>query len=117
MTAINIDRFHPYQCNPEYRRQRALESLGLVYACHYPDRSPKTARGARKSPFHERLALAGAAHGVDGRGVSAAGQVYDSNDGSRLTHQSPARRRNCFFPADRGSMKVFLLESLRRGYA
>jgi 4-methylaminobutanoate oxidase (formaldehyde-forming) len=56
VTGINIDRFHKYQCNPEYRRQRALESLGLVYACHYPDRSPKTARGARKSPFHDRLA-------------------------------------------------------------
>jgi 4-methylaminobutanoate oxidase (formaldehyde-forming) len=56
VTGFNIDRFHRYQCNPEYRRQRALESLGLVYACHYPDRSPKTARGSRKSPFHERLA-------------------------------------------------------------
>ena len=55
VTGINIDRFHRYQCNPEYRRQRALESLGLVYACHYPDRSPVTARGARQSPFHERL--------------------------------------------------------------
>ena len=60
VTGINIDRFQPYQCNPEYRRQRALESLGLVYACHYPDRSPKTARGARKSPFHDRLAAKGA---------------------------------------------------------
>jgi len=60
VTGINIDRFQKYQCNPEYRRQRALESLGLVYACHYPDRSPKTARGARKSPFHDRLAAKGA---------------------------------------------------------
>jgi 4-methylaminobutanoate oxidase (formaldehyde-forming) len=60
VTGINIDRFHRFQCNPEYRRQRALESLGLVYACHYPDRSPKTARGARKSPFHDRLAARGA---------------------------------------------------------
>jgi glycine cleavage system aminomethyltransferase T len=60
VTGINIDRFHKYQCNPEYRRQRALESLGLVYACHYPDRSPATARGARKSPFHDRLAAKGA---------------------------------------------------------
>jgi 4-methylaminobutanoate oxidase (formaldehyde-forming) len=56
VTGVNIDRFHRYQCNPEYRRQRALESLGLVYACHYPDRSPVTARGARRSPFHDRLA-------------------------------------------------------------
>ncbi len=60
VTSINIDRFQRYQCNPEYRRQRALESLGLVYACHYPDRSPKTARGARQSPFHDRLAAQGA---------------------------------------------------------
>ncbi len=60
VTGINIDRFHAYQCNPEYRRQRALESLGLVYACHYPDRSPQTARGARQSPFHDRLAAKGA---------------------------------------------------------
>jgi 4-methylaminobutanoate oxidase (formaldehyde-forming) len=60
VTGINIDRFQRYQCNPEYRRQRALESLGLVYACHYPDRSPKTARGARRSPFHDRLAAQGA---------------------------------------------------------
>ena len=60
VTGINIDRFHRYKCNPEYRRQRALESLGLVYACHYPDRSPTPARGARKSPFHDRLAARGA---------------------------------------------------------
>ena len=60
VTAINIDRFHPYQCNPEYRRLRAHESLGRVYACHYPSRSMQTARGARRSPFHDRLAARGA---------------------------------------------------------
>ncbi len=60
VTAINIDRFHPYQCNPEYRRQRALESLGMVYECRYPSRSMQTARGARRSPFHDRLAAQGA---------------------------------------------------------
>jgi 4-methylaminobutanoate oxidase (formaldehyde-forming) len=60
VTGINIDRFQRYQCNPEYRAQRALESLGLVYACHFPDRLPVTARGARKSPFHDRLAAKGA---------------------------------------------------------
>ena len=60
ITGMNIDRFHRYQCNPEYRRQRALESLGLVYECRYPTRSMQTARGARKSPFHDRLAAQGA---------------------------------------------------------
>jgi 4-methylaminobutanoate oxidase (formaldehyde-forming) len=60
VTAINIDRFHRYQCNPEYRRLRALESLGMVYECRYPSRSMQTARGARRSPFHDRLAARGA---------------------------------------------------------
>jgi len=56
VTAINIDRLHPYQANPEYRATRTVESLGLVYATHYPNRPTKTARGARLSPIHERLA-------------------------------------------------------------
>jgi 4-methylaminobutanoate oxidase (formaldehyde-forming) len=60
VTAINVDRFHRYQCNPEYRRLRALESLGMVYECKYPSRSMQTARGARRSPFHDRLAAQGA---------------------------------------------------------
>jgi 4-methylaminobutanoate oxidase (formaldehyde-forming) len=60
VTGFNIDRLHAYQANPEYRRQRTIESLGLVYKCHYPTMSLGTARGVRKSPFHERLAAAGA---------------------------------------------------------
>ncbi|MEI8298532.1 MAG: FAD-dependent oxidoreductase [Pseudomonadota bacterium] len=60
VTGFNIDRLHTYQANPEYRRQRTVESLGMVYKCHYPSMSHQTARGARRSPFHERLAAAGA---------------------------------------------------------
>jgi 4-methylaminobutanoate oxidase (formaldehyde-forming) len=60
ITAMNIDRLHTYQRNPEYRRHRTVESLGKVYQCHYPSLSPKAARGARKSPFYDRLAAAGA---------------------------------------------------------
>ena len=59
VTGFNIDRLHAYQANPEYRRQRTVESLGLVYKCHYPAMSLSTARGVRKSPFHDRLAAAG----------------------------------------------------------
>src|SRR6516164_4616546 len=32
----------------------------MVYKCHYPFMSLQTARGVRRSPFHERLAAAGA---------------------------------------------------------
>lgn len=56
VTAMNIDRLHTYQGNPEYRRLRTVESLGMVYRCHYPGRSMQTARGAKKSAFHDRLA-------------------------------------------------------------
>ena len=60
VTGINIDRLHPYQANPEYRRTRTVESLGMVYQCHYPTRSMQTARGAKLSPLHDRLAAQGA---------------------------------------------------------
>ena len=55
VTGINVDRFHPYQCNPEYRRTRVVETLGLVYRRHYPTRVPQTARDCKRSPFHHRL--------------------------------------------------------------
>jgi glycine cleavage system aminomethyltransferase T/glycine/D-amino acid oxidase-like deaminating enzyme len=55
VTGFNIDRLHSYQSNPEYRRTRTMESLGMVYQCHYPTRSMQTARGAKKSPLHDRL--------------------------------------------------------------
>jgi glycine cleavage system aminomethyltransferase T/glycine/D-amino acid oxidase-like deaminating enzyme len=60
VTGFNIDRLHTYQANPEYRRTRTVESLGMVYQCHYPTRSMQTARGAKRSALHDRLAARGA---------------------------------------------------------
>ena len=60
VTGFNIDRLHTYQANPEYRRTRTVESLGMVYLCHYPTRSMQTARGAKHSPIHEGLSARGA---------------------------------------------------------
>jgi 4-methylaminobutanoate oxidase (formaldehyde-forming) len=60
VTGMNIDRLHTYQANPEYRRTRTVESLGMVYQCHYPTRSMMTARGAKKSAIYDRLAAKGA---------------------------------------------------------
>ncbi len=60
VTGINIDRLHPYQGNREYRATRTVEALGMVYGCHYPGRSMTTARGAKLSPLHDRLAARGA---------------------------------------------------------
>jgi glycine cleavage system aminomethyltransferase T/glycine/D-amino acid oxidase-like deaminating enzyme len=60
VTGFHIDRLHRYQANPAYRRTRTVESLGMVYQCHYPTRSMQTARGAKTSPFHDRLVARGA---------------------------------------------------------
>ncbi len=60
VTGMNIDRLHTYQANAEYRRTRTVESLGMVYQCHYPTRSMQTARGAKKSAICDRLAARGA---------------------------------------------------------
>lgn len=60
VTAMNVDRLHRYQNNPDYRRSRTVESLGLVYLCHYPTRSMTTARGVKRAAYHDRLAERGA---------------------------------------------------------
>ena len=39
------------------------ESLGLLYAAHWPFRQYETARGVRKSPLYDRLSTRGACHG------------------------------------------------------
>ncbi len=60
VTGFNVDRVHRYQANPDYRRDRAVESLSTVYKCHYPTRSMETARNAKRSALHDRLTSAGA---------------------------------------------------------
>jgi len=60
ITGFDIKRLHTYQATPEYRRTRTVESLGMVYQCHYPTRSMLTARGAKRSAIHDRLAARGA---------------------------------------------------------
>ena len=60
VTGMHIDRLQRYQTNPRYRRERIAETLGMVYRCHYPYLSLQTARGAKRSPLHQRLQANGA---------------------------------------------------------
>ena len=53
----------PFQRNRTYLHDRTVESLGLLYAMHWPYRQPETARGVRRSPVHDRLAARGACFG------------------------------------------------------
>ncbi len=60
---VEVRRMQPFQGTRAYLRDRTVESLGLLYAMHWPFRQYETARGARRSPFHERLVAAGACMG------------------------------------------------------
>jgi glycine cleavage system aminomethyltransferase T/glycine/D-amino acid oxidase-like deaminating enzyme len=60
---VDIRRNMPFQNNRKYLRERVTESLGLLYATHYPFKQFETARGVRKSAIHDRLASAGACFG------------------------------------------------------
>ncbi len=60
---VDIRRAMPFQRNRSYLRDRTVETLGLLYAMHWPYRQPETARGVRRSILHERLAAHGACFG------------------------------------------------------
>ena len=60
---VDVRRNMPFQRNRKYLRERVSESLGLLYATHFPHRQFETARGVRRSPLHDRLVAAGACHG------------------------------------------------------
>ncbi|MCP4301268.1 MAG: FAD-dependent oxidoreductase, partial [Gammaproteobacteria bacterium] len=60
---VDVRRAMPLQGNRKYLQERVSESLGLLYATHWPFRQYETARGVRKSPLYDRLCAAGACHG------------------------------------------------------
>jgi 4-methylaminobutanoate oxidase (formaldehyde-forming) len=60
---VDIRRAQPFQRNRRYLRDRVSETLGLLYADHWPYRQVETARGVRRSPVHEHLKAAGAVFG------------------------------------------------------
>ena len=60
---VDIRRFHSFQGNSRYLKERTEESLGLLYAMHWPFRQPETSRGVRKSVLHDRLEKTGACFG------------------------------------------------------
>ncbi len=63
LSDVDIRRLMPFQRNRRYLKDRTVEVLGLLYAMHWPFRQPESARGARKSVLHDRLAARGACFG------------------------------------------------------
>ena len=60
---VDVSRMQPFQGNKKYLVERATETLGLLYADHYPFRQKATARGIRRSPLHHHILEAGAVMG------------------------------------------------------
>ncbi|WP_081158352.1 GcvT family protein [Ensifer aridi] len=60
---VDIRRAQPFQKNRAYLKERVSETLGLLYADHFPYRQMATARGVRRSPIHEHLKARGAVFG------------------------------------------------------
>lgn len=63
LSAVDIRRTFGFQSDPAYLDARISESLGLLYAMHWPFRQYESARNIRLSPFHDRFAAAGAVFG------------------------------------------------------
>lgn len=60
---VDIRRMQPFQNNKTFLYERSKETLGLLYADHFPYRQMATARGVRRTPFHQHLKDQGAVFG------------------------------------------------------
>jgi 4-methylaminobutanoate oxidase (formaldehyde-forming) len=60
---IDVRRMQPFQGTRAYLRDRTVETLGLLYAMHWPFYQYRTARGARRTHFHDVFKQEGAVYG------------------------------------------------------
>ena len=60
---VDIRRMQPFQTNRKYLKDRVTETLGLLYADHFPYRQFESSRNVRRSPIHQRLEENGACFG------------------------------------------------------
>jgi 4-methylaminobutanoate oxidase (formaldehyde-forming) len=66
-SAVDVRRYSPQQANRRYLHARTHESLGRLYAMHWPHHQWTTARDVRRGPLHDQVARLGARFGeIDG---------------------------------------------------
>ena len=63
MWDVDIRRMHHSHNNKNYIVDRTVESLGIAYQMHWPNRQWETARNVKQSIFHDRVKAAGACFG------------------------------------------------------
>ena len=64
LTEVDIRRFNPFQNGANYLYDRTVETVGTIYGMHWPQKEFETARPARRSALHDRLAALRACFGV-----------------------------------------------------
>ncbi|WP_209598329.1 FAD-dependent oxidoreductase [Ruegeria sp. HKCCSP351] len=90
---VDIGRMQPFQGNKKYLYERSKETLGLLYADHYPYRQKATARGVRRTPFHHHLKEQGAVFGEIAGWERA---NWYANEGQEREYQYSWKRQNWF---------------------
>lgn len=95
---VDIARMQPFQGNKKYLFERSKETLGLLYADHFPFLQKKTARGIRRTPFHQQLLDQGAVMG-ELAGWERANWFADA--GQEAAYEYTWKRQNWFENAAR----------------
>ncbi|WP_438956929.1 GcvT family protein [Cognatiyoonia sp.] len=90
---VDISRMQPFQGNKHYLFERSKETLGLLYADHFPYLQKKTARGVRRTPFHQHLLDNGA---VMGELAGWERANWFANDGQMPEYEYSWKRQNFF---------------------
>jgi glycine cleavage system aminomethyltransferase T/glycine/D-amino acid oxidase-like deaminating enzyme len=90
---VDIRRAQPFQRNRRYLKERVSETLGLLYADHFPYRQVETSRGVRRSPIHDHLKARGAVFG-EVAGWERANWFAD--DGQERAYRYSWKRQNWF---------------------
>ena len=90
---VDISRMHPFQGNKHYLFERSKETLGLLYADHFPYLQKNTARGVRRTPFHHHLKEQGAVFGEIAGWERA---NWFANEGQEREYQYSWKRQNWF---------------------
>ncbi|GAC1046143.1 GcvT family protein [Rhizobium sp. No.120] len=57
---VDVRRTQSFQRNKKYLADRSVETIGTLFDMHWPGKQFETARGVRRSPFHDRLLASGA---------------------------------------------------------
>jgi len=93
LSDVDIRRMQPFMGNKTYLVNRVTETLGLLYADHYPYRQMASARGVRRTPLHEHLKQHGAVFG-EAAGWERAN--WFANPGQEAEYQYSWKRQNWF---------------------